>query len=257
MRRAIPFLAAAAALTASGCTTSHCDPAVVNVYWETFTDSNGRNFNCSDLGSGVAGIQVFVDGQPQFVNGAGQPQPIPCVPFSNGTEGVGLVDFAPGNYTFDVQAYDANGRLRYEDQRTLSIASNACGQTFTVDTVPAATTGTLTMSVTFNGRGSCAPDVNNFFFELVDASGQPVPNAASVFVPCVDTGVAPAFQIPDLDFGQTYTFRTLAGTQDDPTAPPTNQRTVYQRCGAPVAFSGVAQSFTVDLPVAGAGQQCP
>lgn len=258
MRRAIPILAAAAALTAGGCTTSHCDPAVVNVYWETFTDSSGRPFNCSDPGSGVASVQVFVNGQAQFLSGSGAPQPIPCVPFSNGTEGVGLVDFAPGTYTFDVQAYDLNGRLRYEDQQTLSIPGNACGQAFTVDTVPAATTGTLTMSVTFGRRASCAPDVDNFFIELVDGLGQPVPNAASVFVPCVDVaGAAPAFQIPDLDFGQTYTFRTLAGTQNDATAPPTNQRTIYQLCGAPVAFNGLTQSFTVDVPVAVAGQQCP
>jgi hypothetical protein len=218
MSRAIPFVAAAVALAASGCTTSHCDPAVVNVYWETFTDAAGHPFNCSDLGSGVGGVQVFVNGQAQFLDPSGRAsQPIPCVPFSNGTEGVGLVDFAPGTYTIDVQGYDTNGQVRWEDQQTLVIPGNTCGQTYTVDTNPTAIDGDLNVAYSFTGNCRTPTAASSFpttfiWYELLDQNGQ-LASAAnrslnSQAIPC--SNGSRTFTIPALPFG-TY---TVSGVQE-------------------------------------------
>jgi hypothetical protein len=252
MRRTL-LLLAAASLAGSACTTRDCPPEGVNVYWPQFTTSTGAAVSCS--AAGVAGVQVYVDGVPQFQ------QPVPCsLPALGGgfVDGTGLAEFAPGTYTIAVQGFDASGRLRYEDQRQVSVG-NACGAFTDVDTFPVATTGTLTMSVSFAGQRTCsAAGVQNFFVELIDDAGQAVPISNQGFIPCVDAAPAlPAFQILDLDFGRTYTFRTLAGTFADASAGPSGQRIAYQACGAAVAFNAVTPAFQVDLPAAVPGVVCP
>jgi hypothetical protein len=252
MRRAL-LLLAAASLAGSACTTRDCPQEGVNVYWPQFTTSTGAAVSCS--AAGVTGVQVLVNDVAQFA------QLVPCsLPAQGGgfVDGTGLADFAPGTYKISVQGFDANGRLKYQDDRQVSVG-NACGAFTDVDTFPVALTGTLTMSVSFAGQRSCAAaGVQNFFVELVDDAGQAVPVSNQGFIPCVDALPAlPAFQIFDLEFGRSYTFRTLAGTFADVGAGPSGQRIAYQACGATVFFNAVTPSFQIDLPAAAPGAVCP
>lgn len=212
MRRAIPSLAAAAALVASGCTSRDCFAPLLNVYWDTFTDSTGRSFNCSDAGSGVAGIQVFVDNQAQFAT------PVKCIPFpveSPGVEGVGLADFLPGTYQVEVQGLDVNGLVTYVAQTTAAVPSNTCNVQVRVDTNPVAVTGTL--DVAYSTSAACrtptrgSPFNTTFiWYQLFDQNGQLASAADSTVnaqaIPCASTNQA--FTIPSLPFGN-YTLRGL------------------------------------------------
>lgn len=252
MRRAIPFLAAAAALTATGCTSSHCDPSDVNVYWESFTDVNGRTFTCA--GSDVVGVQVFVDGQAQLLNSSGQPQPVSCIPFpgQSSAAGVTLLAFTPGTYSIEVQAYDQTGNLKYLAQTSVVVPGNACGQVLTVDTVPTQVADDLTVAYSITGGQACP--ANSFvWYSLFDVTGNASFSAVDgqhspQSVPCGSVLTFPTalFGQYQLDFIQIVT----------PTGnPATPYAAVFQDC-TPLAFNHSGRDGTTVPPLQTATVSC-
>lgn len=126
MKRAI-LLLATALLGVAGCTSHPCDNRDdLIVDWSAFTDASGNTFACTDPRSGVASVQVFIDDVAQF------PSPVACIPFPNQSPrpAVTLAAFTPGTYKVEVQAYDANGTLLYDDVANQTIAPTCGGTQF-------------------------------------------------------------------------------------------------------------------------------
>jgi hypothetical protein len=258
MKRAILILATALLGTTTACSSHSCaNENDLNVFWDSFTAADGTTFACTDPRSGVAGLQVFVGGVPQLLDRNGQPAPVPCVPFpaQSSAQGVTLADFAPGTYDVEVQAYDTAGNLLFDDQQSIAI-TRTCGGT-ELSAALVATTGSLTVATTFQGQQTCAAaGVQNFFIELVDSNGTALTGPNGQSFACIDSaGSLPSFTLTGLAFGQTYTFRTLAGTAANSSGV---QAFRYVQCGVPVTFTGVTPSIRLDLPLAQAGfAACP
>jgi hypothetical protein len=254
MNRAI-LLFVAASMTMTGCYTRPCNVSDITFYWHF--PSGSTELSCND--AGVVSVQISVDGQVQ-----GQ---FPCTALASDgvtpVQGVTLLSFSSRPYDFQLDGLDKDGHAVWSD--AFSYTPAGCGN-IALDRDLTALTGDLDVSATFTDDvppptdpvqfTTCAgAGVENFFIELVDGSGNPVSGADGVYVPCVDSaGVLPGFVIPSLEFGSTYAFRTLAATTFDGSVPVSNQRVVYQRCGASFTFTG---AYQIDLRTSAASATCP
>jgi hypothetical protein len=250
MNRAAVLLAAAVLGSSAACTTTHCDNTTVNLYWVNFTTASGRVVRCSDPTSGVAGLQVFVDGVSQFQN------LLPCQPFNDGVEGIGLQNFTFGSHTFEVRAFDANGNQIYGDSVT-STVPQTCNGAFQVDTHPVAVAGDFSISYSFTPNNVCASGTfvwyrlvdltTNAIVSIVDGTHNPFS------LPCGNPNPIPFASLP---FGN-YRLDFIETVQQtgNPSAP---FSAVDQVCVPQAVSHAVASdSFQITIPAASSGALCP
>jgi hypothetical protein len=229
MKRAI-LLLATALVGVAGCTSRPCNSEFdLNVFWPRFTDAAGNTFACTDARSGVAGIQVFIDGNPQLLDNLNRPAPVACVPFPGRPQGITLLAFAPGTYQVEVQAYDANGNLLYDDQAAVPIRATCGGTDFNANMVAVA--ADMTVAVNLPGGACATPTSQSAFsstflwYELRDQSGNVFatssPTVDSQQIPCTSShailfSAAPfgrytltRIQEVELEFGGTFVVRSF------------------------------------------------
>jgi hypothetical protein len=214
MKRAI-LLLATALLGVAGCTSRTCtNELALNVFWPSFTDGAGNTFACTDPRSGVASIQVFIDGAAQL-----NPE-VPCVPFAGRPQGITLLDFAPGTYQVELQAYDSNGNLLYDDQAAVPVRATCGGTDFNAQMT--AVGADMTVAVNLPRAGQCAtPSSQSAFqntflwYELRDQSGNVFatssPTADPQQIPCTSSH---AIVFPSAPFGR-YTLTKIQEVEFD------------------------------------------
>jgi hypothetical protein len=174
------FLLLPLAALASGCYSSNpCYAGYLNVYW-TPGPSPNAGFEVpglvaagfpSELGcaaAGVSGVQVFVGGLiAPCSGGAGF-----CVDANTwlcSTGGVSVAIGSGGTYAVQVDAYDANGNLKYTSGPVAASASN-CGDS-AVGIFSQGVDGTLDIGYQFTPVNACGASGSNIWFELLDPAG--------------------------------------------------------------------------------------
>jgi hypothetical protein len=169
------FLLLPLAALASGCYSSNpCYAGYLNVYW-TPGPSPNAGFEVpglvaagfpSELGcaaAGVSGVQVFVGGLiAPCSGGAGF-----CVDANTwlcSTGGVSVAIGSGGTYAVQVDAYDANGNLKYTSGPVAASASN-CGDS-AVGIFSQGVDGTLDIPYAFADGGNACAGASNLWFQV-------------------------------------------------------------------------------------------
>lgn len=197
------FLLLPLAALASGCYSSSyspgpCYPGNLNVYWTPGAAPNA-GFRVpglvaagfpSELGcaaAGVAGVQVFVGGTIAPCSGGGF-----CIDANTWlctTGGVSVAIPSGGTYDVQVDAYDANGNLKYSSG-PVAAAASGCGDT-SVGIFPQGVAGTLGIDYAFTDAASC--------------------QAGSQIVWDLRSGLSTAFDTGSIACGGTNPFLTNGG----------------------------------------------
>lgn len=177
MRTRLLLLAVLAAAT-SGCVIHEHDhvnpqplPGNVNLVW-TFGDGQ----TCASLGGFIDHIEVTIPGESLASNGI-----YPCQ--INGTQGIQLQDFAPGTYSFTVNAIGTGNYVAYSATGSFTVNGDV-----TVSTVlqrVSAAPGNLLVYWTFPNGMSCASAGASSV--VINIPGEQLQNAG--IFPCVTNGV--------------------------------------------------------------------
>lgn len=217
-------------LTAACGGSSRCDPAALDVTWTPFTDAAGLPFDCAGA-SAVGGVRVLVDGTTAFQLDGG------CVSTAGGarSEGTRLTGLAPGAHEIAVQGIGADGLVRFEDRRTVTVPAGCAGAQ-QVATTPAAVADDLGLTYSIAGQLACpvsgfvwlsmSDETRGTVYAVVDQTRAPTS------IPCGTPLVFPAapFGRYRVDFIQIVT----------PTGIPTIPfRAAYQMC-VPFVFDHAA-----------------
>jgi hypothetical protein len=222
MKRATLLLATALlGVGSTGCHSSCRDQNDLNVFWNTFTDASGATFACTDPRSGVASLQVFVDGTPAILDASNRPQNVPCVPFpgQSSTQGITLQDFAPGTYNIEVQAYDASGNLLFDDQAPVTVTSRCGGTDFNAQMVAQGADMTVAFTLPTTTchpvTGASAFPTTFIWYELRDQTGAVFATASPTSdpqqIPCTSSN---AIAFPAAPF-QRYTLERIQEVEFD------------------------------------------
>ncbi len=220
---------------------STCAPPDTIVYW-TFTDaSGGSTTDCA--AAGVSTIRIFVNDQAQ-TDQNGSPD-LPCADF-RASGGALFPTPVTGSANLQVEAYDANGDLRYL-AGPVTVNLGGCGDTV-VDANLSAQQGTLTINLT--GFTQC-PSPGYIWYSLTDVTNPQQPLLYSAVDGLSSPTAVPCSGAIALDNVPMGKYRLDWIQVVAPTANPQVPFTaVWQNC-VPTAFTHSANdTTTVNLTAA-------
>ncbi len=163
------------------CCTAPSRPGDVTFLW-TFD-----GLRCDEARE-VYGVNITIPGEALHNNGR-----YACS--TNNADGITLHDFAPGSYSFQIEAVDFNNHVVYEGSGTFFIDGDATVQ---VDLVPlGAATSYAYLNWTFPGNRSCAEAGVTSVDIILD-------DAAPANFPCFEGQRTPGLKTPSLDPGEHF-----------------------------------------------------